>query len=359
MRMALASRSHPAATEHRADHTRRRRRSRLALLAAGALASGAAAAAASCSSTGNHADDATTPTAAAPATAATPATATQPARSPLAAPAAAYFWEAFSAGRYDERTEVLQRLTAAFAEDNTDGEIALLIAQTHLWIVCERARVEGSSDAPDVIDQLGLAEQFFEQAAALRPDDRRIPGWIAAAQMQLARATGDRALFERAYAAGRAAWKAYPEFNGFTFAYALSAEPTASPEFENARVAMWETARLCSGGRVTRSRPDAGPSLEALGEPNPICGNTPLAPHNFEGFWWILGQFESKGEQIDRARACFTNVQVSPGFENWPVSASFEQDVTDVYTLNSELRADPARLVFNTTNSCMACHQAR
>jgi len=272
------------------------------------------------------------------------------------------FWGIFRAGAHDRIDDALFPLTAAFLQDPTSGETALLIAHAHLWRVAERARSPKAMADPRITDSLVLARHYFQQAARLLPDDRRIDGWLASTELALGTVHGNPDDTSKGKQRLIEAWQAYPAFNGFTFGHMLSSSPRESEPFAMARKAMWSTIASCSRGTITPDAPTAPDTLDLAKAADPACWNSEKAPHNFEGFWWSVGLIEAKAGNADTARACFDNARLAPSFTSWPYREPFEADAAALDQLiESFAAAEPQaeqRLLVNAAHSCMACHQA-
>ena len=77
--------------------------------------------------------------------------------------------------RYDNIARVQMPLTAAYLETPGDPRLALLLAHTHLWKLAERARL--ATVPPEITDHAVLAEQHFEEARRLAPEDAQDGIW--------------------------------------------------------------------------------------------------------------------------------------------------------------------------------------
>ena len=161
-----------------------------------------------------------------------PAKPVQASTTALAAQAVRVFWESFYDARYDDIPRVQMLLTAAYLEAPGDPRLALLLAHTHLWRIAERAHLQ--SVPPEITDHMILADRYFEEARRLAPDDERVAGWLGAAKLALGNIHRDERLKREGYFMLKRAADAYPEFNGFSFAYPLITQPHASARFAEA-----------------------------------------------------------------------------------------------------------------------------
>ena len=64
-------------------------------------------------------------------------------------------------------------LTAAYLENPSDPELALLLPHVHLWTLSERSRGAAAAD-PGITDHAILADRYFGEAHALASSDARI-----------------------------------------------------------------------------------------------------------------------------------------------------------------------------------------
>ena len=288
--------------------------------------------------------------------------ATPRAPSALATRATAEFWLAFRQARYDAIPEVRTLLTAAYAANPADPQIALLLGQLHFWKAAERTR--DGADGPMIADHLILAEQYLSQARRLTPADHRIPGWIGGLELALGSFHADDRLKRRGYFRLRRAMQAYPEFNGFSFAFPLISQPSWSPLLQEAVDAMWEAAELCNRESYDRRRPSFdyrrfAEHRTATG-PTRVCWNTELVPHNMEGFFLHFGDLLLKAGHDHAARAAWEVIMQIPEYPTWPYRAALQERLAGFDEWKRTLRDDdPANdppYMLRSPIACTGCH---
>jgi hypothetical protein len=287
-----------------------------------------------------------------------------PARAPsaLATRAASEFWSAFRQARYDAIPEVRHLLTAAYAADPGDPQIALLLGQLHFWKAAERTR--DGADGPLIADHLILAEQYLTQAGRLTPADHRIPGWIGGLELAIGAFHADDQLKRRGYFRLRRAMQAYPEFNGFSFAFPLISQPPRSPLLQEAVAAMWEAAELCNQESYDRLQPTFeyrrfAEHRTATGRTR-VCWNTELVPHNMEGFFLHFGDLLLKAGHDRAARAAWEAVTQIPEYATWPYRAALRDRLERFQEWSRTLRDDdPSNdppYMLRSPMACTGCH---
>jgi hypothetical protein len=276
--------------------------------------------------------------------------------------ATAAFWGAFRDARYEAIPEVHTLLAAAYDENPHDPRVAMLLGQLHFWKAAERAR--DTRRAPTIAEHLILAERYLHEAARLAPDDHRIPGWVGGLELALGNVHGDPGLTRRGYFRLRKAMLAYPEFNGFSFAFPLISQPPASPLLREAVDAMWETAELCNRERYDRARPHLeyrrfAQHRTAAGRTR-VCWNTELVPHNMEGFFLHFGDLLLKAGFEEAARAAWDVIPQIPEYATWRYQAALEDRRTHFARWSRTLRDDDPDndppYMLRSPLSCTGCH---
>jgi hypothetical protein len=283
-------------------------------------------------------------------------------RSALAERAVAAFWEAFREARYEAIPEVRAALTAAYASEPRDAQLALLLGQLHFWKAAERAREAGGS--PTLADHLVLAEHYLGVAERLAPRDSRIPGWRGGLELALGNFHRDPGLTRRGYLRLRRAVHDYPEFNAFSLAFPLTAQPPRSPLLQEAVGLMWQALELCNREQYDRQRPEFdygrfGRHRTASG-PARVCWNTPLVPHNMEGFFLAFGDLLLKAGHEDAARAVWLTIHQVPEYGAWRYRAALDDRLIRFAVWSRTLRDDDPTndppYMLRSTITCTGCH---
>jgi hypothetical protein len=257
---------------------------------------------------------------------------------------------------------VTESLTAAYVAEPRDGELALLLGHAHLWKLAERSREPALAAA--ITDHAVLATHYFDQAETMKPDDTRIKGWLGGSQLALASINDDERMRRRGYFTLRAGAEAYPEFNEFSFGYAMSVLPKSHERWSEVVDAMWKSVDVCAGEKVSRQSPDYAPfNSEAaehadLAGPRRACWNSEIAPHNFEGFFLHNGDVLVKNAQPEVAVKMYQNAKLSRSYAEWPYRDVLEQRIASVKARAERFELDGSgEMMVASAQTCTGCHQ--
>ena len=286
------------------------------------------------------------------------------ARTPAAVGADALFWATFHAGDYDHISSALEAETGAYLQNPDDAVTAAHVGWLHIWRLAERQRLAA---APATItDDIALTRRYFQEAVALAPDDARYLSFLASATLAEGSIHHDEKLTRRGYYMMLDAIKAWPEFNLFTAGYVMSRQPATSDRFRQALEWQWQDLDACAGTTVDRKDVSyAGyMKLETHEGPKRVCWNSPIAPHNLEGFFLNMGDMLVKSGDWQTARIMYANAKLSPTFPQWAYRRVLEDRVRDarenVAVFNAP--AEPGShtnkpILIDAPFSCTACHQ--
>ena len=282
-------------------------------------------------------------------------------RSEDALRADALFWQTFHEGDYAHIAASLEAETAAYLAHPDDAVTAAHVAWLHLWRVAERRR--STALAATVTDDLTLARRYFQEAVALNPDDARYLGFLAGTTVAEATVHHDERLRRHGYFMLEDAIRAYPEFNLFTAGYVMSGLPARSAGFRQALEWQWRNLDACAGEKVDRVHPDYSRylSLEVHAGPRRVCWNSPIAPHNFEGFFLNMGDMLVKTGDWQTAMAVYANARRSPAYSSWSYRQVLEDRIRDapgnVERFNATNAGRALPMMFASAFACTACHQ--
>ena len=285
--------------------------------------------------------------------------------SELAARATRAFRAALYDADYHAIPEAQRLLTAAYLENPRDGEIALLLAHSHLWLLAERSRNEvlGEQSDPQITDHALLADHYFDEAGRLRPDDDRVDGWQGAVRLALGSIHADERSTREGYFQLRESVRAYPEFNGFSAAYPMADQPRESERFAEAIDWIWRNIETCSIGELNRATFDLtsfrleGPADDRLR----TCWNTTLVPHNIEGFFLVAGDMFTKAGDLASARRAYRVAQSVPSYSEWRYAPVLEARVAKLddrafaFTHARGAEEEP-EMMFGSDYACTGCH---
>ncbi|MDB4913851.1 MAG: uncharacterized protein JWM95_1495 [Gemmatimonadetes bacterium] len=284
------------------------------------------------------------------------------ARIPAAILADSLFWRTLHAGAYDSIPRAMVAMKAAYLQDPADAQTAAHVAFLHAWRIAERARLQRTS--PAITDEAILARRYYDQSIAHeRVYDARIHGFDAVFRMVEGDIHHDPALWAEGLRVGREAIVAWPEFNWFTIGYVLSTSPDTSVLFREGLEMQWKTVNSCGRTTVDRSNPTAEAALAALRtEADPLrmraCTNTWIAPHNMEGFFLNMGDMVVKSGDWRAAQKVYALAKGAEAYPSWPFHDILSDRIRDAERNVGEFRKENAPLMFRSSFSCSACHQA-
>lgn len=279
--------------------------------------------------------------------------------------AEAQFWQTLHQGNYQEIPHVLHLLMAAYWQNPHDPKIAAHIGFTQMWAIAERSRLATAD--PRSIEHIVVARRFFEDAVQLDPTDARFLGFLGDATLVEGNIMQNEREQVRGYFILKQAIHDWPEFNLFTAGYPMSILPYQSEHFQEALGWQWKTLDICTGHHVDRSNPTYAPYMNVpLTRPSQrACWNSWIAPHNFEGFFLNMGDMLVKNGDWRTAIIIYKNAQLSRDYHSWPYRNILEQRIINAQanverfrqSVNlAEIQKEPT-MMFNSTYSCMACHQ--
>jgi hypothetical protein len=276
------------------------------------------------------------------------------------------FWKVFHGGAYDDIPAALDTLTGAYLHDPSDALTAAHVAWLHIWRVAERARLD--RPPPTVTDDMVMAQAYFQQAVALKPEEARFKGFLAAATVGVGSINHDEREIRRGYYLLLDAIDAWPEFNLFTAGYVMSQQPAGSPRFREGLEWQWRNADVCAEAKLDRAHPDYAPymHLATTQGKKRACWNSWIAPHNLEGFWLNMGDMLVASGDWQAAQTIYANARLSSTYTEWKYRDTLEQRIINAKTNVAvfekpadDAPPDPvaARLMISEKFACMACHQ--
>lgn len=239
------------------------------------------------------------------------------------------------------RGDAVAALRAAVASDARDGRSTLLLGAAHLWMASDTATPEA-----EVPSNLAEAIRCFDRAAALMPEDDRIPSWQSAARGFLARREGRDADVTAAIAALRPHADRDPCFHAVAYGMLAWDQPTASPAFTDA-VDFANRAFDC--GR------NGGGS----------ASNAPRWPYSVQGFLVGHADLMARAGDMDGAEAALLVASARPETAKWPHKRLLDERLA---TLKSRVERfadqdrgnDPAfAWASRSSDSCVMCHAVR
>lgn len=284
-----------------------------------------------------------------------------PSTTDLALNAKRSFWTALHAARYESIDGLLEDLTAAYIEAPSDSELALLTAHAHLWRLSERSRLDPVPAR--ITDHAALAAHYFSQAERMSPEDDRIPGWLGGTLAALGSINDDERLKRQGYFTLLDSAARFPEFNHFSFGYALSTLPPEHARWPEVVAAMWTSVDVCAGRSVPREAPDYEPFASQKAEEadlagrRRVCWNSALAPHNFEGFFLHNGDVLVKNGQPEVAIVMYENAKLSRTYGSWTYRDVLEERIASAPARARRFGSDGSgEMMVSSSFACTGCH---
>jgi len=198
-------------------------------------------------------------------------------------------------GVADRNVEAVALLGAAVAQDPADGRSQFLLGMLHMLRFARN--VTDLYSASDVLKQeVGKAQEALDAAVPLLPNDRRVPGFRAAATYTNGVVTHDDARIALGLTQLREAISLYPDFNTFDFIGAVApVVPASDPLYREVMQYVGNPA---------------SPSCNPFTMPE-ICGNAGKAAHNVEASLILFGDLFAKAGDEHQARTYYRLAQAS------------------------------------------------
>ncbi|MBO9591364.1 MAG: hypothetical protein J7599_00560 [Niabella sp.] len=276
-----------------------------------------------------------------------------------------YFWEQFHNGRIENVKAVIQQLEQQYLEDSTN-----LIATAHLgfarfWLLSEGLR--GGITPEEIPAHVAAARRFFAKAYEMNPNDKRVLGFLADAEMAHAGMIQSQELQQQGYARGLESINAWPEFNKFTIGISFAGAPIQSPLFQQALDWQWTTLEDCYTSTVDRSNPaiqefiNRDLSGHNLGRKR-ACYNSWIAPHNIEGYFLNMGDMIVRTGDAATAKKIYALAKASPNYNSWAFKEVLEKRIQHAER-NTTVFLDPAQqgidnvIIASSGYNCSSCHK--
>ncbi len=274
------------------------------------------------------------------------------------------FWTHFHAGHYDRIPQLLETYKRLYVLHPDHPVIAARIGFLHVWHLSERMRM-GEPKA-SVIDDATLCRKFFGEASQLDPKDPRFKGFYAACIMAEADIHQREADTRKGYYLMKDAISDWPEFNLFTGGYVMSQLPWEGSLFDEALEWQWKTLDLCAQTKVDRKQPEyPAYATQDFSGAKRACGNSAIAPHNFEGFFLNMGDMLVKKGEVPVAKKIYSFARLSPSYQQWPYRNMLEDRIRKAeenlpyfrIQKREEISSKNPHLMFHSEAACMACHR--
>ncbi len=276
----------------------------------------------------------------------------------------AYF-DALWDGNYNNLDEII--ITLKKEADAGDPQSLAVLGFAHSWKLAEYRRDPVNSS---ITDHAKLAADAFSGAIKELPHDARLLGFRGSFRQARGRIENNSLLtalgwFDEVNAANR-----WPAWGLFTKAYGLITFGPDESLYQQGIDSLWDNLDICAGEEVNREAFNLQdyPQLTQSNDDPRIerpCTNTPVAPHNLEGFFLYFGDMYSKASNINKAETMYrTALEVNTG--SWPyVNVATKrierlQDLPALFNLergsSEPVSVDDINL-FQSQISCVVCHQ--
>jgi hypothetical protein len=289
-----------------------------------------------------------------------------PSTNALAKTAVDLFRQALEDGAYDDLPNAIEFLTAAYAENPDDPEVAFLLGMAHLWRFAERERLPRQAR---IIEHVILADKFLGEARRLAPRDARVEGFDAIAELVDGVVHRDEALKRHGYFALNEAVDDLPAFNLFVTSFVFGVMRRDDRLFHRAVDSAWSALERCTGLSIDSSHPDSERLRSrvrelSMGLPHDdpdrsICANASKAPFNVEGFLLHMGDLLVKDGRPDVARQLYELARSSVSFRSWPYADVLQKRITDsdarAQAYAAQQKDEPVGMA-SSSMACSGCH---
>jgi hypothetical protein len=278
------------------------------------------------------------------------------------------FFTAFRSGAYENLPAIITTLTTEhLARDRTSTAV---LGFAHAWRLAESSRT--GSD-PTVIESASVAHRMFQTAHASFPDDPRLLGFQGSMMMAEGSIHDDPELSKNGYFATSTSAAEWPQWGLFTLAYSLTGQAPDSGLGRQALDSLWQNLETCAPGQaIDRTSTELLTFIAAASQsPNPLiaraCGDQPVVPFNFEGFFVVLGDLLARKGDVAQARRMYQTALSTDASQAWPYRAAVERRRDQVAQLAARWGTLPARgsgalgiddvPLFQGPANCTICHQ--
>lgn len=263
----------------------------------------------------------------------------------LAAQGELAFWDTLY-GIADRGDEAVSLLSQAVALDPSNGKAQFRLGMIHMFRFSQSVR-DFHNPTRFESDSIIAAHQALSAAVPLLPEDRRVPGFRAAATYMRGFVHGDQAQVQQGLVELRAAVTLYPEFNNFDFIGVVA--PTVSADDPLYQEVLFYVGDPLNGACSPFDQPE-------------ICGNAGKAPHNLEGALILFGDLFAKAGDARKARGYYTLAGTPfPGTEGtWRFQSLIQDRLKNVAQRVALYKdGDPSNdppLLGYAAEACAACH---
>ena len=226
------------------------------------------------------------------------------------------------------------------------------------------------------MENIFLSNRFFKEAIILNPKDPRTYGFQSAVQMCEGAFTNNLELLAQSYFGSLKAIRKWSQFNKFALSYVEGQLDTGSRMYKQGLKLQWEIIDECAEARLTEEKIMKDPVglLTALyheinqsddPEIKRACGNSQIAPHNWEGFFLNFGDMLVKAGRTEQASVMYNAAKIAPSYGDWIYKDVIDQRLAGLNenvhmfnrTQNLLALTDKKQMMINSEMSCTGCHQ--
>ena len=284
-----------------------------------------------------------------------------------------FMWTQFHLGNYDSIPVILDKLNNAYKHDPNDADVSAHLGFIYLWAFSERIR---NHHQERILENIFLSNRFFKEAIVLNPKDTRLYGFQSAVQMCEGALTNNFEMLAQSYFASLQAVRKWSQFNKFALSYVESQLDTGSRMYKQGLRYQWQIIDECTKEKLTEEKIMNDPAKELTALYDQIdtsndpkikraCGNSWIAPHNWEGFFLNFGDMLVKAGKPEQAKVMYSAVKISPSYPEWIYKDVIDKRIAEmemnVHAFNrkqnlTELK-DSRQMMINSEFSCTGCHQ--
>ena len=196
-------------------------------------------------------------------------------------------------GIADRGGETVDLLSRAVTLNPHDGPSQFRLGMMHMYRFSQSIADYRNATAAEQAE-IRAAHRALDAAVPLLADDRRIPGFRAAATYMVGFVTHDPSLVTLGLEQLRAAIALFPEFNNFDFIGVVAPTVTADDP-------LYAEVLAYVGDPLTAA-------CSPFNQPE-LCGNLGKAPHNVEGALVLFGDLYAKAGDTAKARSYYRLAQ--------------------------------------------------
>lgn len=159
----------------------------------------------------------------------------------------------------------------------------------------------------------------------------------------------------------------YPEFSLFAGGYLASRVPPQSNFFKQGLEWLWQNINVCIGDEIDRANPDTSPYQHlatTVGRKRVCWSGGSIAPHNFEGFFWNMGDMLVKSGDWRTGQKIYANSKLAPDYGSWKYRQVLEERIAEAQANVALFNAPPDAfnrpikpVLSESVYACVACHQ--